>query len=321
MLFMGCRASLGECNDLGLSIVYKNDATLGAIPMYGGQALMVQSCGSQNGNCHSAAAEGVGRVAVPVGFDFDVNPLDSAVCGENINSTDCLAEQNRLRTAAQIAFEYRVLSWNEVAEGRMPPGGAVAPATELYFRSVTPTGYASPLPGLHTDEGKDIFRNWVACGMPVVGQVGVPGGSVSVGDNCDDEDEDARAYGQCRVGSEPPSPPASTWGGDDGIHAFILNSGCAIDQCHGGDVSPTLSGDPMMAYDAVFGASASDDQDCGGRTLVMANDVEGSLLYEKLAKSEDDPPACGDEMPAGSDALPEEFLMPIREWINAGANP
>ena len=318
VLSMGCRASLGECNDLELPIVFQTEAT-GAVPMYAGQALMIQSCGSGDGICHSAAATGVDRRAVPIGFDFDVEPLDRTLCGNDTNTEECLAEQARLRTAVQVAFDYRVLSWNEVAEERMPPGGAqpVDPSAAKYFRRVA-NGTGVPgeeLPGLDSEEGKDIFRNWVACGMPVVGHLGEPTSTTTAGENCDPDGEGA--YGQCRIAGTPPMPPEANWAS---IYSYLRRD-CASSICHGADAEPLMGDDLMEAYDAIVGSASSDSQACGERTLIVPNDVDASLLYEKLAASEDSPPSCGDEMPRGAPAPPEAFLALIRAWINAGANP
>ncbi|MFK7999533.1 MAG: hypothetical protein AB8H86_08045 [Polyangiales bacterium] len=320
LLSLGCRASLGECNDLELPIVFQTDAA-GAVPMYAGQALMVQSCGAGDSICHSANATGPGRRAVPIGFDFDVRPLDRTVCGENTNTADCLEEQARLRTAVQIAFDYRVLSWNEVAQERMPPGGAepVDPGAARYFSRIANNEGVpgEELAGLDTEEGKELFRNWVACGMPVVGQQGAPSSTTTPGDNCDPTGENEGAYGQCRVAGAPPMPPDPNW---NSIYSYLRRD-CASSICHGGDAEPIMGEDAMVAYDLIVGGPSSDDQACGDRTLIVPNDVNASLLYEKLAASEEFPPSCGDEMPRGAPAPPDSFLAPIREWINAGANP
>lgn len=173
------------------------------------------------------------------------------------------------------------------------------------------------MPGLDSEEGKDIFRNWVACGMPVVGQLGEPTSTTTAGDNCDPEGDAVGAYGQCRVAGTPPMPPDATWGS---IYSYLRRD-CASSICHGADAEPLMGADLMEAYDAIVGAASSEFQACGERTLIVPNDVAASLLYEKLAASEDSPPSCGDEMPRGAPALPDTFLAPIREWINAGANP
>ena len=75
--------------------------------------------------------------------------------------------------------------------------------------------------------------------------------------------------------------------------------------------------DKDTAYMELLGAAEGNA--CGGddTRLIDPDDADASLLLQKL---EMDEPTCGGgSMPLGRALLPDDFVAPIREWIEAGA--
>jgi len=129
---------------------------------------------------------------------------------------------------------------------------------------------------------------------------------------CSDSDSEAEPGG----GGGSASTDAPTFAE---VHDSVL-SACA--GCHPtGSVTP-LNVDPegtyWEAYNGLVGQVVADDRPCAGRELVIPNDCEGSLLYQKLTFTQD----CGQGMPAGSSApvVSDAQLQLLCEWIDSGAD-
>lgn len=316
-----CRAPLGECDNAALSIVYTQDSTANrVVPMYDGQALLVESCGAAGGNCHNASATGDLRQGVPLGFDLNLQPYIAGAC-DDPESALCLQEQHRLRSASRISYEYRRLSFSEVEQERMPPTTPTSDVSSFafraYIREQQSLDQATALPSLATDEGKEIVRNWFACGAPVVGRVEIPtSATTTVGARCDN-DEDTVIYGDCVTGASV-QPVTASWAD---IHSnFILRNNCASPSCHGGEVEPNLM-NASDAYSNLVGQTSAGNYACGTtETYVVPNNPDASLFFDKINSTTLNPPSCGDPMAQSRTVdYSQETLDAIRAWIDAGA--
>lgn len=158
----GCAPEVGECDpEAATQLFYTADEA--ALPAYGGQALLHASCGAGS-FCHSETAEGAGRYGAPAGTDYDLGLAETA-------------EQTELlrRGLARLRRDQAEI-WRQVHEDWMPPGevgaevGALGPAYQ-------------GLPVIYSPEGKEMVRNWLACGAPVVERTTPrPAGIEPVGD-------------------------------------------------------------------------------------------------------------------------------------------
>ena len=130
------------------------------LPAYEGQAMVQMSCSP--GTCHTDGVTGAGRRGVPLGYDFSL-PLASP---------EVLAESQ-----ARI-LDHADLVYGLVESGDMPPFG---PGAEGAFDGAVGYSYANGdrVPAIDSIEGLERFRNWIACGAPVVENIE---GTGTVGD-------------------------------------------------------------------------------------------------------------------------------------------
>lgn len=240
VLLTGCAPTVGsECDEAGArTVVYSADDV--GTPMYAGQALVHRSCG-YGSFCHTES-EVAQRFGAPAGLDFDVDLASDA------------ADTERLRRGQLGVFRHRDAIWAEVEAGRMPPSGvgtetvAAGPA----FRA---------LPEVDTSEGRQILRNWLACGAPVVERTS----------------DSPRPAGVEPVGVVESARPLSCAGGlvgcdgecvdvqSNGLHCGACGVACAAtDVCLGGSCSS--AGCPA-GVEACAGSCVdlqSDADNCGG---------------------------------------------------------
>ncbi|MFT3922991.1 MAG: hypothetical protein QM778_10685 [Myxococcales bacterium] len=262
-LGLGCGDDLGECDDKAANeLVYSNTWHVATK----GQALMNDSCG--NGSfCHSVGATGDARGGVAKDLNFDMLPQPSGW---------------------PKVMDHRDGIWKSIANGTMPPGKGGAAKLSDGEWSFDPWRRAgSPmLPKMHTKAGQAAFRNWLACGAPVVTQTEVPLW--------------ARPTGQTNLGD---------W---SGIYTTIVQGRCANGGCHDritheGDLD--LS-DECKGYKALAGTSGQ----CGVPRLVPG-DVNSSVMQQLERRS-----TCGDPMPPEPAApLTDPELDVVRKWIQNGA--
>ncbi len=324
-----CQPTLGECatgegaGEDREVVFLVNGSPEDGTPLYAGQALQQRSCGN-SGFCHSQAATGNGRRGAPAGLDFDVFPActDEASCDTAIEGP-----LERLRESQRQTYDHRYDIWRTIEDGSMPPGaaGESVLADDVYYRDFDPdTGtFSNPLPGLDTAEGRRIYRNWLACGAPVVEQAREAAAGERPGGSCASV---MGTVGDCRVRAGRIEPPDPNW---PSIFARIVEPLCV--ECHRDDGNPFFgpsdqqldlcrstpadSGpcDPAAVHAALVGQAA---EGCGG-TLVAPGDPDASVFLDKMGAS----PGCGDPMPLGDDdGLAPELLAPIRQWIQDGAS-
>lgn len=287
LCFVGCGVDLGECDESLAKTVYYDG--LGE-PAYSGQALMTASCGGAGGFCHVSSARGAQRFGVPSGYDFDL-----------VLASDAASADTLRRGVARIR-EDREDIYASVESGRMPTLDSFHANVAAYQSQARDT-----LPALNTDRGKDLLRNWLACGAPVVERTTErPGGIEPIGDIV--ESAGVRLL--------------ATW---DSLHANVIGPSCT--QCHSGR-SPSAGldlEDIDVAYDSLVGDGSGElaaGPACGDgvRVLVMPNDPAASLLMYKLEGVDDRGNAvCGSRMPLNGDALDDETIHAFRTWIENGA--
>lgn len=287
LCFVGCGVDLGECDDALAKTVYYDG--LGE-PAYSGQALMTASCGGAGGFCHVSSARGAQRFGVPAGYDFDL------VLASDSASTDVL------RSGVDRVRDDREDIYASVESGRMPTVDSFH-ANVAAYQSEGREG----LPALTTDRGKNLLRNWLACGAPVVERTtDRPVGVAPVGD--------IRASGGVRL--------LATW---DSLHANAIGPSCT--QCHSGR-SPSAGldlEDIDVAYDSLVGDGTGEpagDAACGGgdRVLVVPGDPAASLLMHKLEGVDaNGDSVCGSRMPIDLEPLEEATIHAFRTWIENGA--
>ncbi len=286
----GCSPDVGECDMAAATTVVYDD---NGIPAFAGQAQVQASCGN-GAFCHSAQASGTDRLGAPHGLDFDM----AVVVGEGPEPEFT----ERLR-AGRARVEERIDDvFGTVEAGTMPPFGestlvAHAGAPRYAFED------GRRLPPIDLPAGYEIFRNWLACGAPVV------------------ERTTPRPDGVAPVGEivEPRSveiEPTFT-----SIYDAYLGPSCGL-TCHGpanaGQLA--LSNLDLSTRDGALAALVNRDaagRDCAGSGLVLVapNEPDDSLLLQKLV-----PPAglCGDPMPIGA-TPPPNVVEAVRGWIMDGA--
>ena len=164
----GCQANLGECDiEAARSPIYYDDD---GFPAYPGQAIVEVSCG-QGRYCHSSGIPSDERFGVPVGLELDVGIATDE------------AGLERLRHARRVAFNMRHEMLGLVDGGEMPPGppaSDIALAGAPRYRAYVGTPEETELPWIGDPEGREVLRNWLACGVQVI--EGTTGESTLVGD-------------------------------------------------------------------------------------------------------------------------------------------
>lgn len=189
----------GQCDEAAArTVVY--DAS-GNLPLYAGQALLLQTCAGSGSYCHATDASD--RFGAPGEMNFDLIPLTSA------------EEEGRRETLAlthTLVFEQRDAIWGQLVAGVMPPGEVGREHVDADFGYVLdPLAPETDvvLAQLDTAEGREILRNWLACGAPIVEQtyLSLPLSCTVDRDclsgRCDGDECDAVGDVQPPIGREP----------------------------------------------------------------------------------------------------------------------
>ena len=342
----GCTTIPDGCDEEAMrTVVYSMEGH----PAFAGQALLHSSCGF-GAFCHASGAQGSLRHGTPAGFDLDIEPASYDTSAGDVD---------RLRHAQETALQWRDAIWREVERGTMPPGEAGERLLDNGLRPryrLRSEGRYEDLPELSTVQGREVLRNWLACGAPVIERTqeradGAPSsvGAVVAAVCAQDEDcpfSDASrcdvALGECapcegdadcaHVGGQPlcalgrcVAPAEPTW---PSIYEVIVTPTCALEFCHGDDEGNNEGmldlRDRAGSYARLF--TASESEECGylGLPIVTPGEPEQSLLYRKLFALEDgeeeDSAICGYRMPyAAESPLPSPWIETIAQWIRDGA--
>lgn len=298
LLAAGCEPDLGACDRGAVRVVvYDEEGT----PAYAGQALMIASCG-YGGFCHSEGIDPELRYGAPAGLDFDVRLA-------GYDDVVDLDEVDRLRRMREQTSAHGRLIWASVSAGRMPVGGAVGRSVAESAPRYTFERTQAPLPGLETAEGREIVRNWLACGAPVVERTEAPTPTAGY-----------RAVGDAVPGIEV-EPLEPRW---DDIYDRLIERRCNGAACHGERALGRLDlRGRSEALTTLLEGEARGDL-CGGtRTpLLVPGRPDESLFFQKLTgRDADGAPICGRLMPIGASRLSPESLQAVRTWIERGASP
>ncbi len=156
----GCASvDLGPCDeDAAREVVYDEDGP----PAFAGQAQLERSCAS--GVCHTEGA--TERFGAPIGVDYDL-PLASTTIEVAEERVALLDRRQRyvFRTAGTI--------WTVASSETHPRAPMLLTGPPSYTRYDADGQPIGSLPSIDTDEGdtdegKEILRDWLACGAPVV---------------------------------------------------------------------------------------------------------------------------------------------------------
>ncbi len=308
----GCRATVGtRCTEedftRATTPVYAPDGT----PSYPGQSLLLSSCGGGS-FCHSEGA--TQRYGAPSGMDFD------AILADSPGFPDAQTGAQRLLRIQGTIHRLRDDIYATVVEGSMPPGQVGRDVQGDRYRTYVDDADAvgTELPSLATPEGREILRNWLACGSPVVDteyaadpQMCNTSADCPVTHNCDTSLAECAAVGAFiphRVGVMSP-----TWAY---IYPAIIRPSCAaIATCHGSGASGMLDLSTPEGGRLALVGEASVLPGCG--TRVVAGQPAMSFLIEKLEGTQT--PTCGSQMPISTVTLSTEQIDLIRTWIMNGA--
>ncbi len=307
-LLAGCQPQLGQCDTEGAFtlVVDRN-----GYPSYAGQAMIQQACSP----CHSVGATGATRRGAPANLNFDAAPSRS-----DDPSMPDMEVVERLAISRQSIFDHRFAMFSTVETGSMPPGEAGLAA--LIDAGFTYLDSGQPMPYIDSAEGEDIYKNWLACGGPMVTQTAEPGDSDAPGAPCDPGGYTLQDAEHCYYRrTAPPIDP--TW---TAIYsAIIVDGGCV--SCHGPgpasfimqsalDLSDKDAGYAALVNVPAMGSPCADE---GGAVRVIPGDADGSLLIHKLENhTADGSDVCGDSMPLGV-LLPPSQIAVVRQWIDDGA--
>lgn len=286
----GCEADLGTCDmNAATQVVYRKDTD--GTPFYAGQAIVQDSC---SGFCHAESATGDLRNGAPHGLNFDVAPLTA----QSVAGSDGILRAGIAKVRDEASDMY-----GEIDDGAMPPGKVGMRMVPAYKTS---SGADANLPGIDTATGKATVRNWLACGAPLISAVtGAPlATSVSTIDKS-----------QVVAGM----PVMSTSATFTDVYTNVIKGGSCT-TCHqpGGPFMYLDLSTQALAYTNLVGkdASTSPGNQCAGRgKLVVPNDCDNSLLYQKLKPS----PMCGSQMPLGGNPISQAGIDLVCNWIKAGA--
>lgn len=314
-VMFGCSPTVGTaCNNaLAQTLVYDQ----GGNPAYAGQSMLITSCASGGSFCHADLAQN--RYGAPFGMNFDPTLADAPRWGRDEGMG-----ADHLYRAQLLSHHLRDDIFSQVAGGQMPPGNVGAavlrPPYIQYADSADAIG--TPLPDIRSAEGREILRNWLACGSPVVESTTPPSATPCMAESdctlphtCDVD------RGECSLfGAVEPTRVLTTadW---PSIYATIVQPSCALAVCHGAD-GAALSGDldlstEAIAYGALVGVAASTAV-CG--TRIVASEPDASYFIAKLEGTQNIG-NCGDRMPIGSNFLSTAQIALIRAWITDGARP
>ena len=309
---VGCSPRVGSDCDVTLArtIAYSP----GGSPAYAGQSILLTSCAGEGSFCHSDVA--TERYGAPHGMNFDPFLAD-----DSRFRGDEHAGATHLYSAQLLSHRLRDDIYSQVVSGEMPPGNVgtatLRAAYRTYADASDSTGTA--VPSIRSAEGRELLRNWLACGSPVVEATAYPAESSCTHDTeCDLTHHCDVAHGRCfGVGAITPAffITSPHW---TSIYGSVIQPTCAVALCHNAQDAATSGGldlsTPTGAYAALVGTPSSIGA-CG--TRVVAGDPNHSLFMLKLEGTQD-AALCGVAMPIGG-LLAQRQVDAVRTWIMNGA--
>ncbi len=311
-------ALAGGCNDLGEC----NDPAQGRVPvlvgtevMYAGQAIIVKSCAA--GSCHTAMTTPDNRCGVPRGLDFDISPAIAKPDADGGVARISAEDMAQLRKHQRKVFDERHLIWEQVEKDLMPPDGlgesyrraSAGSLIDVSSGDCLATGKLAPITDKQT---RELLRNWLACGSPIV-EANVESLTKPVGGTVGDQ------FPACGPIEDPTF---------ENLYEVVLNTTC-VAGCHepdgsGGAEDFDLSS-PSVAYANLMGKDgkgmAPTDCPTNDNPMITPNKPEESYFFAKVGGGGDEAgkSICGFLMPLGFDGLPPASLDLVQRWIEAGA--
>jgi hypothetical protein len=331
LLAAGCN-DLGTCDDPAKG---RTTVEFGRGVAYTGQAILLTSCAA---GCHLSTAKGDARRGAPAGLDFDLAPItnpapgpavtaDGGVVGVQVDAQQIAG----LRARQRKVFDEREAIWEQVDKGLMPPLPTFKNLMNIFrtrFATDASCTRGESLGDL--DKAKADFRNWLACGTPIVETFSnlLPYGQPAGMDPADTAAGAAAyagstgyQYPECKSDVGPGGPTFEQ------IYNNILASPVysCTPACHGTGVAMGNFdiGTIDTAYTVLLGANGQ-----GGATTcpgvvpvyVKPNDPGASYLVAKLGGGGTLCPAPNNAlMPLGSSGISAADLDLLRQWIMAGA--
>lgn len=189
-LSSACSPTVGTACDTNAARTVAYDAT--GTPAYAGQAMLLTSCAGGGSACH--ASDATHRYAAPFGLDFD------PILADDPRFADEPTGAAHLYGAQRRSHDFRDSIFARVSSGADPPrgiGDEIAPPPYRTFESAT-DAIGTPLPSIRSAEGRELLRNWLACGSPVVEATTIPAPVVCASDaDCPVTHRCETSHGQC----------------------------------------------------------------------------------------------------------------------------
>ena len=292
LLAAACSPTVGTaCDDtLARTVVFDERGS----PAYAGQSIFISSCAGGGWACHSSRA--LHRYSAPAGTDFDL------MLADDVRFEGAAA---RLYGAQTNTHRLRDDLFSQVVSGQQPPGAigdrviARSPVYRSFADATDAIGAA--VPSVRTGEGREILRNWLACGSPVVQATGVSAPVVcTVDSDCPLTRHCTTDSHQClEVGSAvaPRVTAASAhWGS---LYQTQLAHSCALVGCHDAEDAASSGGLDLSTAAIGYASLAS---------RITPSDADGSRVVQVLTSA---------SMPYHR--IDATGLGLLRDWISAGA--
>lgn len=311
----GCRSTIDDCAE-DASPLYVVDPE-GRIS-FAGQALVHTGCAA--GRCHDEGAEGSARHGVPLGLDLGL-PIAMI---EDVREPLPEGHRELLARSRENIAKHAEAMLTLIDRGAMPPGAD--PDEEIAEGGYRALQYrlgqchiGAPLPSMQTEEGREIVRNWLACGAPVVEA------SDPTLPNISGVTSGTHGLHRSPLCEEEIDPGLMSF---ERLHAEVFKPSCALAGCHDSESQDLRMDTIEITYSELFDRAPSETTHCAGEderdalaaAFIVPGDPDASYLLHKMA----DPlipraerPICGDPMPRNGH-LPRA-LEKIRAWIEAGA--
>jgi hypothetical protein len=304
LLVLACFAS--ACSDVGPcegELSGRDTVIANDVVVYGGQAIINKACAT---GCHLSTARGAERRGVPAGLDFDLFPIDEAKADgtKKAGSTTIVklasSQISGLRARQKKVIELANSIWQQVDDGIMPPTGTLGSYLTGIFTSKekTPCKAGKSYADLGDAQTKEVLRNWLACGGPLVETNGAKLEKSSAPGTAGDQ------YQACM--KDPKSVVT--------LETLFTST---LSECGGCHNNPVV-GPPSFLDVDVLAAALRMESACAGKPFVTPGDPDNSYLLDLLKAPN---PACKhDRMPAGGlDPLSDRAIAEVTAWIAAGA--
>jgi len=294
-----CSEDVGACQG---ALQGRDTVLLNNTVVYGGQAIINKACTS---GCHSSKATGKDRHGVPAGLDFDLIPIDeedAAGTKKSGGATIVKLKSSQiagLRARQKKIVEQRNLIWQQVEDGLMPPSGMFDSVMSNIFASSekTPCEEGKEFTKIPLPQTREVLRNWLACGAPLVETNGLKIDKVRVAGAA------GYQYPTCKRKADAVVTLESLF--------KTTFSGCG--GCHDG--GPFASPPLFVSVDALA-KSLRTKSACSGKRFISPGKPEDSYLLELLQGPN---PDCGHEQMPKGDPLSERAIAEVSAWITAGA--